>query len=45
MLATGTAIGPYLSILKTKDSWINLKKLFLVHAVRYRKRTHLSRNN
>jgi len=35
MLATGTAIGPYLSILKTKDSWNNFKKAILVHAVRY----------
>ena len=35
MLATGTAIGPYLSILKTKDSWNNFKKVILVHAVRY----------
>lgn len=37
MLATGTAIGPYLSILKTKDSWTKLKKVVLVHAVRYEK--------
>ena len=35
MLATGTAIGPYLSILKTPDSWSNFKKVILVHAVRY----------
>ena len=37
MLATGTAIGPYLSILKTKDSWTKFKKVILVHAVRYEK--------
>ncbi len=37
MLATGTAIGPYLSILKTKDSWTKFKKVVLVHAVRYEK--------
>ena len=37
MLATGTAIGPYLSILKTKDSWDKFKKVVLVHAVRYKK--------
>ena len=37
MLATGTAIGPYLSILKTKDSWNKFKKVVLVHAVRYKK--------
>ena len=37
MLATGTAIGPYLSILKTKDSWDKFKKVVLVHAVKYKK--------
>ena len=37
MLATGTAIGPYLSILKTKNSWTKFKKVVLVHAVRYEK--------
>ena len=37
MLATGTAIGPYLSILKTKDSWTKFKKVVLVHAVRFEK--------
>ena len=37
MLATGTAIGPYLSILKTKNSWDKFKKVVLVHAVRYKK--------
>ena len=37
MLATGTAIGPYLSILKTKASWNKFKKVILVHAVRYNK--------
>lgn len=37
MLATGTAIGPYLSILKTKDSWNKFKNVILVHAVRYAK--------
>ena len=37
MLATGTAIGPYLSILKTKDSWDKFKNVILVHAVRYNK--------
>ena len=37
MLATGTAIGPYLSILKTKDSWDKFRKVVLVHAVRYKK--------
>lgn len=37
MLATGTAIGPYLSILKTSESWNKFKKAILVHAVRYEK--------
>ena len=37
MLATGTAIGPYLSMLKTKESWEKFKKVILVHAVRYKK--------
>ena len=37
MLATGTAIGPYLSILKTKQSWEKFKNVILVHAVRYSK--------
>ena len=37
MLATGTAIGPYLSILKTDESWSKFKKVILVHAVRYSK--------
>ena len=30
MLATGTAIGPYLSILKTPDSWSNFKKVYFI---------------
>jgi len=37
MLATGTGIGPYLSILKTAESWTKFKKVVLVHAVRYTK--------
>tara|TARA_B100001769_G_C21936227_1_gene504439 strand:+ start:56 stop:802 length:747 start_codon:yes stop_codon:yes gene_type:complete len=37
MLATGTGIGPYLSILKTEESWTTFKKVVLVHAVRYAK--------
>jgi len=37
MLATGTGIGPYLSILKTEDSWKNFEKVILVHAVRHNK--------
>ena len=37
MLATGTAIGPYLSILKTKESWGKFENVILIHAVRYSK--------
>ncbi len=37
MLATGTGIGPYLSILKTPNSWKRFKRVILVHAVRYEK--------
>lgn len=34
MLSTGTAIGPFLSILKTPDPWKRFEKVVLVHAVR-----------
>ena len=34
MLSTGTAIGPYLSILKTDEPWERFEKIVLVHAVR-----------
>ena len=34
MLSTGTAIGPYLSILTTADVWQRFPKIVLVHAVR-----------
>lgn len=34
MLSTGTAIGPFLSILKTDSPWQRFKKIVLVHAVR-----------
>lgn len=44
MLATGTAIGPYLSILNTKDSWNKFKKVILVHAVRYEKELTYQKN-
>ena len=37
MLATGTGIGPYLSILKTQNSWERFDRVVLVHAVRYKK--------
>lgn len=35
MLATGTAIGPYLSILQNKQGLERFKKIVLVHATRY----------
>jgi ferredoxin--NADP+ reductase len=34
MLATGTAIGPFLSILKTAQPWQRFERIVLVHAVR-----------
>ncbi|MCG7587094.1 FAD-binding oxidoreductase, partial [Photobacterium sp. OFAV2-7] len=35
LLATGTAIGPYLSILRESDVWRRFRKVVLIHAVRY----------
>lgn len=34
-LATGTGLGPFLSILRTADSWEKFERVVLVHAVRY----------
>lgn len=34
MLATGTALGPFLSILKTDEPWNRYKDIILAHAVR-----------
>jgi len=34
MLSTGTAIGPFLSILKTVEPWQRFERIVLVHAVR-----------
>ncbi|MEN8259218.1 MAG: ferredoxin--NADP reductase [Pseudomonadota bacterium] len=34
LLSTGTAVGPFLSILKTEEPWRRFKKMILVHAVR-----------
>lgn len=34
MLSTGTAIGPFLSILKTETPWQRFERVVLVHAVR-----------
>ncbi len=35
LLSTGTAIGPYLSILREKEAVQRFRKIVLVHAVRY----------
>ncbi|MEE9350732.1 MAG: ferredoxin--NADP reductase, partial [Thiotrichaceae bacterium] len=35
MLSTGTGVGPYLSMLKTKKVWKRFEKIILVHAVPY----------
>ena len=37
MLATGTAIGPFLSILRTNDPWKRFQRVFLAYAVRNEK--------
>lgn len=37
MLSTGTAIGPFLSILQCKKNLKKMEKIILVHAVRYEK--------
>jgi len=34
MLSTGTAIGPFLAILKTREPWQRFQRIILVHAVR-----------
>jgi ferredoxin--NADP+ reductase len=34
-LATGTGLGPFLSILRTDDPWEKFERVVLVHAVRY----------
>jgi len=34
LLSTGTAIGPFLSILKTEEPWQRFERIVLVHAVR-----------
>ena len=35
LLATGTGIGPFLSIIRTGQAWQRFEKIILVHAVRY----------
>jgi ferredoxin--NADP+ reductase len=35
LLATGTALGPFLSILKTEATWRRFQRVVLVHAVRH----------
>ena len=37
LMATGTGIGPFLSILKTPAPWQRFRRVVLVHAVRLRK--------
>lgn len=34
MLSTGTALGPFLSILKTDEPWRRFRRIVLIHAVR-----------
>ncbi len=35
LLATGTAIGPFISMLKTNEPWGRFSRIILVHGVRY----------
>lgn len=35
MLATGTALGPFISILRTEEPWRRFEKIVLAHAVRH----------
>lgn len=35
LLATGTAIGPFISMLKTHEPWRRFSRIVLVHGVRY----------
>ena len=37
MLATGTALGPFLSILNSGEVWQRFENIILVHAVRFKK--------
>jgi ferredoxin--NADP+ reductase len=34
-LATGTGIGPFLSMLRTDEPWVKFRRIVLVHAVRF----------
>lgn len=42
LLATGTAIGPFISILKTAAPWERFTKIILVHGVRHASDLHYS---
>ena len=35
MIATGTAIGPFLSILRQNSAWTRFRKIILIHGVRF----------
>ncbi len=35
LLATGTAVGPFISMLKTNEPWGRFSRIILVHGVRY----------
>ena len=35
LLATGTGVGPFLSILKTSEAWDQFERVILVHGVRF----------
>jgi ferredoxin--NADP+ reductase len=37
LMSTGTAVGPFLSMLKTQEPWQRFERVLLIHAVRYEK--------
>ncbi len=36
MMATGTAVGPFLSILRTESPWVRFERVYLAYAVRHK---------